>query len=150
MDIRFPVELGQVLVFARAVGEPDAAYLAAAGHDPRTPVHAPPTFTQACAQWDPDYWLRPRPGTAWHGSATEAGVMPWTGGVLHAEQHFTYHRPVVVGDVLTRSDRPGESWQKVGRSGTLSFSELVSEFRDDDGELVVTVRAVRVVPGGVQ
>ena len=30
---------------------------------------APPSFAQAVAQFDPDYFLRPKPGEKWFGSA---------------------------------------------------------------------------------
>ena len=64
---------------------------------------------------------------------------------LHAEQHYTYHRPVRVGDVLTATTRPGERWEKQGRrAGVLVFSESITEYRDQDGELVVTARGVAV------
>ena len=44
-----------------------------------------------------------------------------------------------VGDVLTATNKPGKSWEKEGkRSGKLVFSESITEYRDQDGELVVT------------
>ena len=67
------------------------------------------------------------------------------GGRLHAEQHFVYHRPVRVGDVLAGTTRPGEEWEKQGRSGRLRFREQITEFRDEAGELVVTARSVSVL-----
>ena len=66
-------------------------------------------------------------------------------GGLHAEQHFVYHRPVRVGDVLTGATRPGQQWEKQGRSGRLRFREQITEFRDEAGELVATARSVSVV-----
>jgi hypothetical protein len=40
---------------------------------------------------------------------------------------------------------PGKSWEKQGkRAGKLLFRELVQEFRDESGELVVTARLVSV------
>jgi acyl dehydratase len=64
---------------------------------------------------------------------------------LHAEQHYTYHRPVRVGDVLTATTRPGERWEKQGRrAGVLVFAETITEYRDEHGELVVTARGVGV------
>src|SRR6266849_1026080 len=104
----FPVEAGHVLAFARAIGDDNPVY-----RDPEYAAAsevggliAPPTFTQASAQWDPEYPLRPSPGEKWYGSASAPGTMPEGGGGLHAEQHFTYHRPVRVGDVLSASSRP--------------------------------------------
>jgi N-terminal half of MaoC dehydratase len=136
---RFPVEAGHVLMFTRAIGGADAD-----GGPPAVGDPAPPTFTIASAQFDPDYVLRPRPGVPWHGSGGDAGLVKEGAGGLHAEQHFTYHRPVRVGDVLTPATRPGEQWEKQGRSGRLRFREQITEYRDEAGELVVTARSVSV------
>jgi hypothetical protein len=150
---RFPVEAGHILAFSRAIGAPDPAV----AEDPDGPgVLAPPTFVVAGAQFDPDYPLRPRPGEPWLGSgrspsgtaAAGGGVGGGAGGgatTLHAEQHFTYHRPLRAGDVLTAESRPGSEWEKAGRrGGTLRFAEFVTDYRDAAGDLVVTARAVAV------
>ena len=145
---RFPVEAGHVMLFARAIGDPNPAYTQP---DADGVILAPPTFVQAAAQFDPDYWLRPRIGEPWFGSGREAtGVPPApgerTGGGLHAEQHYEYHRPVRVGDVLRAEVRQGATWEKQGRTGgTLAFAETITEYHAADGELVVTARNVRVV-----
>jgi N-terminal half of MaoC dehydratase len=156
---RFPIEAGHVMLFARAIGDPNRIYA-----DPeyaRTTdvggIIAPPTFVQASAQFDADYPLRPRIGEPWFGSGKEAtgrSQSPTTGGSggggsggtgLHAEQHFEYHRPLRVGDVLHAETRQGATWEKQGRrAGRLLFSELITEFRDEHGELVVTARSVGV------
>lgn len=148
----FPVEAGQVLQFARAIADPnpvfsDAAAAAAAGLDA---IPAPPTFVQASAHFDPDYPLRPRPGTPWFGSGREAtGLGPGdedsAAGMLHAEQHFVYHRPLLVGDILSATERDGDTWTKRGRrGGELRFFEKITDFHDEGGELVVTARVVGV------
>jgi acyl-CoA thioesterase FadM len=147
----FPVEAGHVLMFRRAIGE--AATLEPEGL-------APPTFVAAGAQFQPTHALRPTPGEPWFGSGrTPSGTASGGGGTpgdsgdgtastLHAEQHFTYHRPVRVGDVLTATSRPGEEWTKEGkRGGSLQFRAYVTEYRNADGELVVTARSVGVTTG---
>lgn len=141
---RFPIEEGHVLAFARAIGDANLSYRGPDGV-------APPTFVQASAQWDPDYPLRPRTGEPWFGSAREpSGVRrdndTGSGGTgLHAEQHYEYHRPVRVGDVLTATTRPGRTWEKQGRrAGKLVFAETVTEYRNADGDLTVTARSVGV------
>src|SRR2546423_1211284 len=49
------------------------------------------------------------------------------------------------GDVLTGTELPGKTWEKEGRrGGKLLFSENVIEYRDQNGELVVTARGVGV------
>ena len=41
--------------------------------------------------------------------------------------------------------REGETWEKSGkRGGKLIFSETITEYRDQNGELVVTARGVGV------
>ncbi|HEV7536898.1 MAG TPA: MaoC family dehydratase N-terminal domain-containing protein, partial [Acidimicrobiia bacterium] len=113
-------------------------------------VIAPPTFVAASAQFDPDYRLRPRAGEPWCGSgrtpsgADRPGVGQGTS--LHAEQHFEYHRPLRPGDVLAVETEAGATWEKVSqRASKLSFSETITRYRDEAGDLVVTARLVRVV-----
>jgi hypothetical protein len=137
---RFPVEAGHVLMFRRAVGYEDAER----GADTASQVLAPATFVQASAQFDPDYPLRPTPDRRWWGSGGDPGFMPDGGGGLHAEQHYVYHRPVRVGDVLSSSVREGRTWQKSGRSGILNFVESITDYVDQTGELVVTATSVGV------
>ena len=44
------------------------------------------------------------------------------------------------------SNRPGKTWDKEGkRGGKLRFSESISEYRDENGELVVTATSVGIV-----
>ena len=153
---RFPVEAGHVMMFARSIGDANRIYYDedyAAGTEPGV-IIAPPTFVQSSAQFDPDYFLRPRIGEEWFGSAkgptgiTKSGTKKeggGSGGGLHAEQHYVYHRQLKVGDVLTATTRPGKSWEKEGRrGGKLMFSESVTEYRDQEGELVVTATGVGV------
>src|SRR5262249_37833742 len=118
------------------------------------------TFVQASAQFDEEYFLRWSPDRPWFGSGRESTSLPQpaersgggagggggSGGQvgLPAEEHYEYHRPLVAGDVLTATVKPGEQWSKEGRSGSLQFSETVTEYRDAQGELVVTARSVGV------
>ena len=138
------------MLFARAVGDTNPVYqdAEAAKKTEVGGIIAPPTFPQAVAQFDPDYPLRWRPGQPWFGSGkTASGVenRPSGGGGLHAEQHFEYHRHLKPGDVLTATNLPGKTWEKEGRrSGKLVFSENVTEYRDQHGELVITARGVGV------
>ena len=159
---RFPVEAGHIMLFARSVGDPNPVYSDehyAAGTEVGG-VIAPPTFVQASAQFDDSYPLRPQIGQPWFGSGKEssgirraAGSGGGGGGSggggsgtgLHAEQHYTYHRPLRAGDVLTAETRNGERWEKEGkRAGKLVFSEMITEYRDERGDVVVTARTVGV------
>lgn len=162
---RFPIELGHIMLFARSVGDPNPIYSdeeyaadSEVGH-----VIAPPTFVQAGAQFDPDWPLRPKIGEPWFGSGRNPTGTPRPedgggsgggggggggGGLargLHAEQHFEYHRHLRPGDVLRAETRPGKTWEKEGRrAGKLLFSETITEYRDQNDELVVTARSVGV------
>lgn len=148
---QFPVEAGHIMLFARAVGDTNQIYYDAdyaRGTEPGS-IIAPPTFVQASAQFNPDYYLRPKPGQPWFGSGKEpTGVARSEGGGgggLHAEQHYIYHRHPKPGDVLTATVKPGKTWEKQGRrSGKLTFTESITEYRDQRGELVVTSRGVGV------
>ena len=151
----FPVEFSHILMFARSIGDDNPMY-SDPDHAKTTEfgaVIAPPTFVQASAQFDPDYFLRPKIGKPWFGSGKEptgvkreaGGSGGGGGGGLHAEQHYEYHRPLRAGDVLTATTTPGKTWEKEGkRGGKLLFSESVTEYRNQDGELVVTARGVGV------
>ncbi|MBI4765407.1 MAG: MaoC family dehydratase N-terminal domain-containing protein [Deltaproteobacteria bacterium] len=152
---KFPIEAGHIMMFARAIGDANPAYSDENYAKTTEPggIIAPPTFVQSSAQFDPDYFLRPKIGQPWLGSGKEpTGIKPGaegdTGGMgrgLHAEQHYEYHRPLRPGDVLTATVKPGKKWEKEGRrSGKLVFSETIIEFRDQKGELVVTARGVGV------
>ena len=151
---RFPVEAGHILMFARSIGDPNPVYEDEdqAGAGEAGGIIAPPTFVQASAQFDPDYFLRPKIGQPWFGSGKEpsgitreGGGSGGGGGGLHAEQHYEYHRPLRAGDVLTATATPGKTWEKEGRrAGKLVFSESITEYRDQDGELVVTARGIGV------
>ena len=152
---KFPVEAGHIMMFARSIGDGNEIYYNedyASSTEPGCTI-APPTFVQASAQFDPNYFLRPKIGEEWFGSAKEAtGITKREGsggggggGGLHAEQQYVYHRQVRVGDVLSATTKPGKSWEKEGRrGGKLKFSESVTEYRDQDGELVVTATSVGV------
>jgi acyl dehydratase len=163
---RFPVEAGHIMMFARAIGDPNPIYSDAeyAASTPVGGIVAPPTFVQASAQFDDTYPLRPKIGEPWFGSGKTATGMVRSasdggssggggggnGGVLHAEQHYEYHRPLRAGEVLVATVLPGRTWEKEGRrGGTLSFSESITEFRTESGELVVTARGVGVRTGSV-
>ncbi len=158
---KFPVEASHILMFARAINDPNPIYSddEYARKSEVGAVIAPPTFTQASAQFDPEYFLRPKIGQPWFGSAKEpTGLKPRTAtgasggppsgaaaGGLHAEQHFEYHRPLRAGDVLTAVNKPGKSWEKeCRRGGKMHFSESITEYFDASGQLVVTARGVGV------
>lgn len=147
--ITFPIEATHIMMFARSIGDENPVY-----HDAEKAkateiggIIAPPTFTAAVAQFNPE-GSRPRPGEKWFGSGrTPSGIegkAPSAGG-LNAEQHFEYFRPIRPGETLIAETRPGRTWERDSkRAGKLMFSDRITEFRDRDGELVVSVRSVSV------
>ncbi len=139
--ITFPVEATHIMMFNRSIGD-----FSNDGMD--GDFVAPPTFPQAVAQFDPDYSLRIKPGVDWFGSGKDpSGVKgtPTSSGGLHAEQHFEFERPIRPGDLLTVVAKPGRTWEKESkRAGKLMFSERITEYRDQNDELVCTARSVGV------
>lgn len=153
---KFLVEASHIMMFARSVADANPIYYDEEYAKTTEPgsIIAPPTFAQSSAQFDPDYFLRPKIGEPWFGSGKEpTGVKPREGsgggggggGGLHAEQHFEYHRHLKPGDVLSAEVKPGKTWEKASkRAGKLTFSETVTEYRDQNGELVITATGVGV------
>jgi hypothetical protein len=160
---RFPVDLTSIMLFASAIGETNPIYYdeAYAKQTPLGGVIAPPTFSNASAHWDPDYFLRgvrrippAKPRKPAPAAAPAAGGGGGGGGganltrVLHGEQRYIYHQPMRPGMRLTVTTHPGKTWEKEGkRGGTMRFSESITEFRDEKGELVTTAISVGIVTG---
>ena len=155
---KFPIEGSHIMMFARSVGDDNQIYYDedyAKGTEPGK-IIAPPTFAQSSAQFDPDYFLRPKIGEPWFGSGKEptgikressgGGGGGGGGGGLHAEQHFEYHRHISPGDVLTATvkspAKPGR--KKASAPASWCSRETVTEYRDQNGELVITARGVGV------
>ena len=106
---KFLIEASHIMMFARSIGDDNPVYYdeehkSESGCEG---IIAPPTFAQSSAQFDPDYFLRPKTGgEGWVGSGKEpTGLKPSSGGSgggsgvgaaggLHAEQHFEYHLPL--------------------------------------------------------
>jgi hypothetical protein len=127
--MQFAIEAGHVLTFARAIGIEPA----------EIGEVAPPTFGSCSAQHDADHMRGMRPA----GAVAEA--MAGNSTVLHAEQSFEYFSPVRVGDVLDVTEFAGRNWTKLNKAGeVLAFSELIKEFRDPAGALVLRSRMVLV------
>ncbi|MBC8241904.1 MAG: MaoC family dehydratase N-terminal domain-containing protein [Alphaproteobacteria bacterium] len=140
--IKFPVEATHIMMFRRSIGDYSVADTGVED------AAAPPTFPQSVAQFDPDYFLRIKPGEDWFGSGKDpSGVQGQaaSSGGLHAEQHFEFERPIRPGDVLYATLKGGKTWEKESkRAGKLLFSERITEYRDENGELVCTARGVGV------
>jgi acyl dehydratase len=152
----FPVDRTAILTFAAALGETNPIYWdeTYARGTPLGGVIAPPTFPAASAHWNPWAGLRgvrripaapPRAERAAGGEGAARGG----GGLarlLHGEQRFEYHQPLHAGLRLRVASRPGRSWEKEGkRGGKLRFTETITEYRDEQGALVVTATSVGII-----
>lgn len=118
------VERGKVREFARAVRSRDPAHLE--GEEPL----APPTFLMTASFW--------------HGpESAPPGLSIDLARALHGEQEFVFHgEPPRAGTVLTGRARIDRRYEKEGRrGGTMTFTEIVTEFRDGDGRLRAEARS---------
>jgi acyl dehydratase len=119
--------------FAAAIGDTNAAYVdpeaaRALGH---RDVIAPPTYLTTLT-------FR----FAGTGPIADPDLGLDYSLVVHGEQHFELHRPVVAGDVLTAVDRV-EQIRDVGRNELMTVATEVSA----GGEPVATVRSTLVSRG---
>jgi len=137
---RIVIERSATANFARAVKDPnpvysDAAAAKAAGFDG---IPVPPTFLIAGSYWGSFAELQPDdPGTNPVGEVV-AEYARQGGLLLHGEQAFTYHRPLVVGDVLDVESEVMESYEK----GSMTFTVCETRYTDaETGELVVSARS---------
>ena len=112
---------------------------------------APPTFVVAAALWNPRGGFRgvrkipvvpPAEASPARGEGRGANIAR----VLHGEMRFEYHQPIRPGMTLAVSERPGRRWEKEGRrGGMMRFSETITEYRDERGDLVVTSISVGIL-----
>ncbi|MBW3665701.1 MAG: MaoC family dehydratase N-terminal domain-containing protein [Actinobacteria bacterium] len=136
------VERGPVAAFAEAVTDDDPVFrdpgaAAEAGFDA---IPTPPTWPMAMHHWGAFPELQPDDAGGEHPMWAIIGELTADGGlILHGEEEFVYHRPVLVGDVLTSSGRVSEIYTKDGSGGgTMTFVVTETDWRDEDGEPVVT------------
>jgi hydroxyacyl-ACP dehydratase HTD2-like protein with hotdog domain len=131
------VVAGWVMIAASRRGSsgPDAAGLAA--------VPAPPTFTFAAPYWSA-FRADEQPADPTGGQNPMFKVMGELhakgGLVLHGEQEFVYHRPIVEGDVLTSAGRISDIYEKESKGSIMTFIVMETEWTDEAGAPVVTER----------
>lgn len=149
---RVRVDPATVWTFARALKDPNPLYAseAAARAAGFAGVPVPPTYTFVGAAFDafPDVQPTGPQPPAPPSHLPSDGYAP-AGLYLHGEQHFTYHRWPVVGEVLESRRRTSEPVPKAGRRGTMELTYLETHWTDLEGRPVVTERIVSVyLPGG--
>ena len=139
------IERGPVSNFAAAVKDDNPIYsnreaAREAGFDD---IPAPPTWGFSMAHWGRFPEEQPPDDPSLEGNPTMeiiGGLMAKGGMVLHGEQEFVYHRPVVVGDVLHEEGKVTDFYTKESKGKTMTFLVTENEYRDDAGELVLTTR----------
>lgn len=135
------VERGPVSNFATAVTDAnpvfhDAEAARAAGFE-RMPT--PPTYNfvmhhfGAFPELQPEVTGDANPVTSIIGQLMRGGGM-----LLHGEQEFTYHRPVLVGDELTGTGSIKDIYVKEKGDVTMTFVVSETAWTDADGEAVCT------------
>ncbi|MHB8289705.1 MAG: MaoC family dehydratase N-terminal domain-containing protein [Acidimicrobiales bacterium] len=140
---RVVIERSPVSNFASAVKDPSPEY-----RDPRAAAAAgfsampvPPTYPFAMEYWGKFDEIQPDdPG---ENAMFEAlSMLRGQGGLLlHGEQEFIYHRPMVVGDVLVGKGRISDIYEKESKGKTMTFIVTETVWSDDSsGEPVVTSR----------
>ena len=127
----FVVERGKIAEFARATMSTNPAYLAG------TDSVAEPTFLAVAQHWQTEH------SDALHGVPRDYK------NILHGEQEFVFHGPPPkAGTVLTGQQRVENVYSKEGkRGGAMTFTVLLTEFRDASGTLVAEARGTIIATG---
>ena len=119
------VERSAVEQFATGIIDPNPVYrdpraAADAGFDA---ILAPPTFPFVMHNWGAFAELQPDGADPAASPVTAAiGALLRTGGMLlHGEQEFEYHRPLVVGDVLVGEGTITDLYEKESKGKTMTF-----------------------------
>ena len=128
-EFGFTIERSKLREFLLAVGDDNPAYEA---DDPPLP----PTFATLFMFWG---------GGGLESALNAIGVEIWN--VLHAEQEYTYHAPLHIGDTVTGVTRVADVYEKSGRSGAMTFVEFVTQYRNQSGAPVINDRALIIMRG---
>ncbi|WP_416063858.1 MaoC family dehydratase N-terminal domain-containing protein [Rhodococcus indonesiensis] len=122
------IEYGKIREFARATMATDPAYA-------ETDAVVPPTFLTTS-------------GFFWQTAESKKNAAHHLDPqrTLHAQQEYVFHgEPPRAGQVLTASARVANRYEKQGRrGGSLTFVDMVIEFRDPNGRLVAEQRSTAV------
>lgn len=142
---RITVERGPIATFAAAVKDENPIYrdADAAAKASFDGIPAPPTFSFALQFWGKFAEQQPDDPTGGKNPMHDvmADLMSKGGIVLHGEQEFQYHRPIVEGDVLFGEGTVVDLYEKESKGKTMTFVVMETTWRDDDtGEPVVTER----------
>jgi acyl dehydratase len=139
------VERGPVSNFARALKDENPVY-----HDPAAAraagfddIPAPPTWSFAMQFWGRFPEQQPDDPTGGENPMHKvmSELFAKGGMVLHGEQEFEYHRPIVVGETLLGEGRIVDMYEKESKGRTMTFIVTETVWRDEkSGEPAVTDR----------
>jgi acyl dehydratase len=138
------VERGPVEFFASSLKDANPVYhdadaAAAAGFDG---IPAPPTFSFVMSHQGTRAEEQPAdPSGGQNPMFQVMGDLMKRGGlVLHGEQEFVYHRPIVEGDVLHSEGKIADLYEKESKGSIMTFIVMETEWRDESDVPVVTER----------
>src|SRR4029079_10950009 len=138
------VERGPVEFFASSLKDDNPVYhdggaAAAAGFDG---IPAPPTFSFVMGHQGTRAEEQPVDPSGGQNPMFKAmGDLMRNGGpVLHGEQEFVYHRPIVSGDVLHSEGKIVDAYEKESKGSIMTFFVMETEWRDESDAPVVTER----------
>ena len=138
------VERGQLALFADAVKEKSPIYrdARAAAEAGLAGIPAPPTYPFVMEHFGAYPELQPDDGPTGNPMAEVLGPLMANGGlILHGEQEFTYHRPVLAGDVLVGEGKVADAYRKESKGKTMTFVVVETAWREQaTGEPVCTSR----------
>ena len=104
-------------------------------------IPVPPTFMFSAAEaWCRHAEQQPPDPTGGDEplAAVMGGLMAKGGLILHGEQAFEYHRPLVVGEQLEHRGVVKDIYEKPTGDRIMTFVVVENTFTDDSGEPVVT------------
>lgn len=140
------VERGPVSVFAQSVKDDSPIYQdrRAAVEAGFSDVPAPPTFPFAMGFWGTLAELQEGVEPVTRNPMWDVMAKLGAGLILHGEQEFVYHRPIVVGDVLYGEDTLSDVYEKLTDAHVMTFIVTTTEWSDysrgEVGDPVCTVR----------
>ncbi len=118
------VERGQLALFADAVKDPSPVYRdsRAAAEAGLAGIPAPPTYPFVMGSFGAYPELQTAEAPSDNPMFELLGPLMAKGGlILHGEQEFTYHRPVLAGDVLVGEGTVVDAYQKESKGKTMTF-----------------------------
>jgi acyl dehydratase len=139
------IERGPVTQFATSVTDTNPIYRSrdAAVGAGLSDIPVPPTyFFSAATFWGAYPEAQPADANPGRNPTMEViGQLMSKGGiVLHGEQEFTYHKPIVVGDRIESEGKVVDLYEKPAGDKTMTFLVTENEYRNQDGDLVLTAR----------